>query len=462
MWQILFIGGEHLIDHFPDLAEAEDGGRQGVEDDGLIDHIRVAGHCAFDRQFFAAAGDIVQQGELIGHGAHVEGIDPPFGGEDGHFHARAGGKVVDDPGIGDIAVELIGFVIPEDGVEDAGGVFKAPIQVHFFLQSVLADFFPVFRPFSVPVQDVRMFARIPAHTGQTELFDQVRPFPEPRHIFAVVSAGFCHIVVQCQEHFIADQFALVNIFLLCDGFPDQRVGIFPLPLILEVKRLMIDSGAGVGDVIHISADPFCQHVCGPLNGVAETGNLEVGVCFLHPAAQHRHGVGVVQHNGIGAEPVDVGADIQHDGQGAEHPEDTGGTAGITNINIDSVRHGDGNICAEHPVSALKNGDDHPIRPAQRFFPVHGYGQFCRIVPCGEDLFRHPAAEFQFYGVNIHQRQFGVSEGGERHQVPDQSACETETACTDESDLFSHDFFSFCVWIDNAFVLYYTQQNIENQ
>ena len=99
---------------------------------------------------------------------------------------------------------------------------------------------------------------------------------------------------------------------------------------------MIDPGAGVCDVLHIGADPFCQHGSGPLNGVAETGDFEMGVRFLHPAAQHRHGVGVVQHNGIRAEPVDIGADIQHDGQGAEHPEDTGGTAGIAHVDIDSV------------------------------------------------------------------------------------------------------------------------------
>ena len=99
---------------------------------------------------------------------------------------------------------------------------------------------------------------------------------------------------------------------------------------------MIDPGAGVCDVLHIGADPFCQHGSSPLNRVAEAGNIQVGVRFLHPAAQHCHGVGIVQNDRMRAEPVDVGADIQHDRQGTEHPENAGGTAGITNINIDSV------------------------------------------------------------------------------------------------------------------------------
>ena len=144
-----------------------------------------------------------------------------------------------------------------------------------------------------------MQARVPAGAVRAVFFDQVRALAEPPVIFGVVAGRFGDIVIEVEEHLIADNFLFVDFGIFADRFADQRVGILTLPFVLQIPGHVIYSSAGISDVFIIRANPFGQHHRGALYAVAKPGDLYLAF-VLHGAAEHSHWVGIVEHGGVGA------------------------------------------------------------------------------------------------------------------------------------------------------------------
>ena len=367
----------------------------------------------------------------------MDGLQAILRGEHRHFDARALGQVVDQPEVSHIAVELEERVVAQDGVEDVGGVLLAPLELRLLLEPGFDLALPGGLALSVLVQNVGVDARIPAGAVGAILLDEVRALSEPGVVFAIVAGGFGGVIAQREVHLVAHDFLVVDGFLFGNGLQDHRVGVLALPEELRVERLVVDARAGVTDVLHVRADPLGQHRRGALHAVAQAAGDEMGKLALHGAAQHRHGVGVVQEHRLRAEPLDVPRDRQDGVHGAQEAEDAAGAAGIAYVGIHAVLLRDQDVVLPHVDVPGEDGADHAVRALERLFPVHRRRGAGRIVACSNDPVHGGFDVGKPLGVDVHQAQLAVLKRGEAEDVTDQATGKAKAARADECEFPSH-------------------------
>ena len=168
------------------------------------------------------------------------------------------------------------------------------------------------------------------------LLDQIRALSEPRAILAVVAGGLGYVIAQRKEHLVAHKLFIVDFRIFGNRLLDQRIRVLAVPQELGIERLMIDARAGVLDFVFRRADPLGQHARGALHAVAQTAGDELREPALNRAAQHRHGVGVVQINRVRAIAPDVGGNVQNGVHGAQIAENTAGAARVAHVGIHAV------------------------------------------------------------------------------------------------------------------------------
>ncbi len=83
------MGGDELVAHRPDLIEGQDGRGVGIEHDGVVDVLALAGEGGFDGQVLDIDVGLAKRGELRRKSAdmgrlHALGIDQAR-----DFHARS-------------------------------------------------------------------------------------------------------------------------------------------------------------------------------------------------------------------------------------------------------------------------------------------------------------------------------------------------------------------------------------
>ena len=88
--------------------------------------------------------------------------------------------------------------------------------------------------------------------------------------FSISSAGLGDVVVQVQEHLVADDLLVVDLGLQ-QRLADQWVSVLPIPIELEIPGQVVDARAGVGDFTEGRADPTGQHHGRPLHAVTQAG-----------------------------------------------------------------------------------------------------------------------------------------------------------------------------------------------
>ena len=103
-------------------------------------------------------------------------------------------------------------------IDNGCGIFDAPVEAHrrALFEPVANLLLPVHPAALVSFENVGILARIPVGAGmwRTIFFDEVGPLAEPPVVLAFVAAGFGDVVVERQKHFVADDFALVNLRFL--------------------------------------------------------------------------------------------------------------------------------------------------------------------------------------------------------------------------------------------------------
>ena len=237
---------------------------------GAIDHRWVTGDGCSDRHLFDPAGKLREQGAFGGQRPDVDRMETSLINENRNFDARTFGQVGNELRIPDIAIKFK-HIAASEGVDDVRGIFMFALQV-FRLQGLSEPLFDLVFPrgFVVLVflQDVCILAGIPACAMRAIFFYQVGAFAEPRIIFRVVSTRLSDILSNREIHLIADHLFIVNFGSPGYGFVDQWIGVHSVPFVFEIPRLMINPCTNVINFMERRTDPFGQHHCRALHGVA--------------------------------------------------------------------------------------------------------------------------------------------------------------------------------------------------
>lgn len=259
--------------------------------------------------------------------------------------------------------------------------------------------FPVFLTVEVSLQDVAVFAGIPsrARVRRAVPADKIRSFPEPPVVLGIVAARLGDVVPQVKEHLVPDEFLPVNLPIRRDLFSEVRNDILPVPFERDIPRLMVEPRADVGDLAHRRADPPGQHSRRPLDAVAKSRDPHVRRA-LHGPAKHGHRVGVIQKQGVRAEPLDVPGDVAHHGNGAQRPEDAGHAAGVADVDIHAVFHRDFDVMTPHLNAPGQDGAHDEIRSRQGLPAVEMGLDSRRVSPRSMMLFTARTAKARRSGL----------------------------------------------------------------
>ena len=153
--------------------------------------------------------------------------------------------------------------------------------------------------------------------------------------------------------------------------------------------------------------------------MAQADGLDAGAA-QHRAGEHRHGVGVVQKQRVGADLFHVARKVEHHGDGAQRAEDAADAQGIGDGLSQAVffRHfkvDDGAGIVEPHL----NGVDDVIRAAQRVLAVL-HAQVCfdahLVSVVAVDVFQHHPGILQALRIDVVKRNGALGQRGGHHGI----------------------------------------------
>ena len=138
------MGFDQIIDHCPDIVNAQFGTGVGVKHSCLINVVLLARQSRVNSDLVDTDLTHIQRCELVRQCADVTRLDTAFIGETGHFNAAVRREIVNQAGIHDIAAEgegLAGF----DCFNNAGRILVASGMGQVFIMNQLLSLrFPHF------------------------------------------------------------------------------------------------------------------------------------------------------------------------------------------------------------------------------------------------------------------------------------------------------------------------------
>ena len=384
--------------------------------------------------------------EFVGDRPHVNGLQAVAAGQNGHFHAGSRRQIVDQAVVAHVAVEGVQLAVPEEGVENAGGVLVAALEVGRFVEKFFQIGVVVCFPFFPDFDGEVGAARVPAGASVAVFFQQVVPFAEPRTVLGKMSAGFGHIIPQRQKDLVANDVLVIHRRIVQRALPQGRVQVFSVVGQLQIIGQMIDAGAGVFDFIHRDIQNFAEFFNTVLYAVAQAGGEHLGRGLLHGAAKHGHGVGVVQKDRAGAVALNVLQHVQHDGNGAQKTENARRVPGVAHIDLNTVLFADFQITPKNLQRLGHQHTQHAVRPGKHLRAIGGADQLGGVMPCVNDVLHRTARVFQPFGVDVYQSDGRVGKSGKGENVPNQIAGENVAARADENKFPGHlSFLLFKRW-----------------
>ena len=236
------------------------------------------------------------------------------------------------------------------------------------------------------------------------------------------------------EHLVSD------LLLVCDirslyGFEESRIHILSVMGQVKVKRLMVDADTGVFKLLRCEPHPSCEHRCCSLNAVAETCHADIRLC-LKIAAEHRHRIGVVEHDSIRAQLLDISDYLEHQRRCSEETENARWSSCISYADVHAVLLRDLDVVSPYIHTALQYCYKHSVRSRQSFRSVC-ISCHDRIVPtCGNDSLSGLFCILKALLIDVHESYLAVIKCRECHDVPYEVAGEYKRACS-YKHYFSH-------------------------
>ena len=235
------------------------------------------------------------------------------------------------------------------------------------------------------------------------------------------------------EHFDSDTLGLVD-FGILHHLAQHGIGILAFALQVKVEGGVVDASAGIGEVAGVHLEPLGQQHDRFLNTVAQSDIAQFGEKGLDSAAEHGHGIGIVEKNRIGAQPLDVRRNI-HDGlHGAQIAEEAPYAPGIADGCLNAKFGRNPQLILERIIASHLDGTENTVRAGKRLAPIGGAVNRGRIVPFIHITLHHPACHLQVLGVDIHQPQFAVAECVKGEDIAGQVSGKNKTTGSNENNL----------------------------
>ena len=263
---------------------------------------------------------------------------------------------------------------------------------------------------------------------------------EIRGVFGGVLAGLGDIVAELLHDLQPHQIVLIPVIIRRLG-PALDLGIQVVALQVlnpQQPRLMIDTRDLPPAVIHIF--PHIQQVQqaagAALNRMAQPHGPDGGVP-LHIAAEHSHGIGVIEEQRPGAKPLHVLGVALHHGDGPQSPEDPAYAQGVRYGLSQAVLLGDLEIGdGAGLISSHLDGVDNKIRAGKRLSSVQSFDDI-RLAVCGfVDVAQDLIGLIQPDGIDIEQTNVKGAQLRGQDAVPDDIAGENRAARADKGDFHS--------------------------
>lgn len=151
------------------------------------------------------------------------------------------------------------------------------------------------------------------------------------------------------------------------------------------------------------------------------------------------GVGVVEHDSLRAELLDVAADGEHLGDGAQGAEDARGAARVADVDIDAVLLRDQDVVLPDVQFTAEDGGKDGIGVLEGLAAVGGGRERRRVLTGRDDALARLLCHAQTLAVDVHQDDMGVLHGGEGETVAHQTTGEPQAAGADEHDFCGHKY-----------------------
>ena len=133
-----------------------------------------------------------------------------------------------------------------------------------------------------------------------------------------------------------------------------------------------------------------QEILGMEHFMAAAEGLDLGEYIVQSLDADAHGVGEIQHPGIGADVPDLPGKFLIIWHGAHGTQDAAGTGGITHRLVNAVFFRSVDVAAHFPEGSGENGNDHEVRAFQCLLQTGadgifkmGFGSRILIDPCSD-------------------------------------------------------------------------------
>lgn len=424
------MGLKEIVDQRPDLIEREFRRSVGIQHRGMISVLPIARQRRLHGEGLDIDVRADEAGQLGRKGPDVDGVETRAIHHHRHLDAAVGVEIGDQPGVLDVAINHSRGV-GHFAVDDQRSILARSLDFQGFAAEQLF-------PLVVPAGDLVFAPPDIFVQWDVELVDQIGAISadEVGAIFAEVLARFGDEIPEAEQHLVPNSVPIGGLAAGRD-LPEPWVEILALVLKLQIESDMVDPGAEIVDLLGRDAQITAQLVGGSLDAMAKPHVADRGG-RVHRPTQHGHRVGVVEHQGVGAIDLHVGADIKEHRNGPESPEDPPDPEGVGDRLAQPVFLRDFKV--DHGARLVTGDLDH-VDHVIGF--VEGLNSVCgrRDLGLHAESVGHPAGDeftiLQSPLIDIHQGQMSVSKFGKAEDIPDQVLGKNSAPRTDEGDLDGH-------------------------
>jgi hypothetical protein len=196
---------------------------------------------------------------------------------------------------------------------------------------------------------------------------------------------------------------------------------------------VVDARRAVVHLIERDADQIAEVADRPEDAVAEADRADVGGDDGGPPDVHRHRVGVVEQQRVGAELAHVGREGRQCGERAQRPKDPADAGRVADRLAQAVARRQLEVGDRRRDAADLDHIDDEVSAVEGFAPVEGRADRGSRAEPFVQLSRCALGHGEPGGVDVVQGQFDALQFGKAEQVGDELAGEDDASRADEGD-----------------------------